>query len=327
MAEILFMLAGMSLIAGFAAEQLDLPTRGDRDSVLAGTAAVDWLKAAGYETAWQSLRFGLTFALILAIALISRRPSRAEAFLTRNGRGTGGLIAFGMGACLIAVAPVQTLHIVNVHYPFGGGTLAWAAIERSTWTWQFWLFMAASSFGLVAVLEELFFRSYALSRVRESFSDGGALLLVSFLFWISHGQYLQPDAFLLANSAAVIIGSLALGWVTLATGSIIPAITMHIMFNVPLTYEWRVAWVAAAVVLVATRPHRVAAAVRAAAGMIRETREWRLLIAMALGLAGLVWTVRVFREALLPLALLFGALAAVSIVTRLMARRPPVAAG
>lgn len=234
-AETALLLVAGSLVAGAIARETGLGQRDARDELLYGEAGPQWLAAASTEAQWLILRFGLTLLAAWLICWWIGGPTRKLAGLSRGGRSLGDLIGFGVVMGVLLAAPPFGLRVLNEMYAIGEGTPFWRLMAESEWTLEFWLFMAASSFVLVPIVEELFFRSYMLGRYRMHFTAGGAVLLSAAVFWVSHGQYIQADLNLIINSAMAFITAAILAWSVVRTGSVLPAIIAHMIFNLPMS--------------------------------------------------------------------------------------------
>jgi len=301
-AETVILLVAGSLAAAAIASALGLAGRDGRDALLFGAGGPRWIEAGGAETQWLLLRFGLTLALAWLICWWIGGPSRQLAGLSRGGRSLRDLIGFGvvMGV-LLAAAPFG-LRVLNEMFALGENTPFWNLMARHEWTPAFWLYMAASSFVIVPIVEELFFRSYMLGRYRMHFTAGGAVLLSAALFWVSHGQYIKADPLLITNSVLVFISAAILAWSAIRTGSVLPAIIAHAIFNIPMTSPFRVAVVVLAVLLVVMLWARIRAAASDFFRTLATTREWIFLAVLIGLLTALAFIVRAYGQALIPLA-------------------------
>lgn len=315
-AETLFLLAGFSLIAAQIAPLIGVPTRGDRNALLFGDGTPQWLAAAEAETMWLCLRFGLTLLVAWAICAWRRGPTRREASLSLGGRSPLELIGFGLGVCAVAQAPLHALWVAHLIHPIGQNTEMWSLFQRSEWTLEFWLFMAASSFVLVPIVEELFFRGYMLGRLRETFSAGGAVVLGGVLFWVSHGQYLSTDPFLMAHSISALVVATILGWMTFRTGSLVPALTAHVAFNIPGNIAFHAAWVVAALAILLIWRRTAWRLLIDYGRLIASTREWLFLIGAGAIVVAIVLLLRAEPRVLYPAVGAFLLLALASIARR-----------
>jgi membrane protease YdiL (CAAX protease family) len=297
-AETVILITAGSLGARALAGGLGLPTRASRDAALFAGGGPDWTMAAGAEASWLILRFGITLAAAYLISLWVGGPSRRLAGLALGGRSLAGLVGFGLVMGLLINAPVLAIDLAQRAFGLGANTPLWDLMQSHPWTPAFWLYMAVGSFGLVPVVEELFFHSYTLGRYRMHFTPGAAILAGSALFWVSHGQYLKLDPFLLVHSALTFAGAAIMAWSLIRTGSIIPALVAHVTFNIPLPPVLMAASLAAGLVLMAVfwRPIRESAI--DLGRTLAATREWAFLAGTVVVLLGGATLIRAYRTAI-----------------------------
>lgn len=315
-AETALLLVAGSLVAGVIARAAGLGQRDARDALLYGEAGPQWLAAASAEAQWLILRFGLTLLVAWLICWWIGGPTRKLAGLSRGGRSLGDLIGFGLVMGVLLAAPPLGLRVLNEMYAIGEGTPFWRLMAQSEWTLAFWLYMAASSFLIVPIVEELFFRSYMLGRFRMHFTAGGAVLLSAAIFWVSHGQYMQADLNLIINSALAFVTAAILAWSVIRTGSVLPAIIAHMIFNLPMAQSFRIGVVVLAVLLILALWKRVAGAGADFFRTLATTREWIFLVAIVAALAAVAFVIRAYEQALLPLVGAFVLLALWGIARR-----------
>lgn len=315
-AETALLLVAGSLIAAALAPLMGFATRDARDVLLYGEGGPQWLAAAGAEAQWLLLRFGLTLFVAWLICWWIGGPSRKLAGLSRGGRSLPDLIGFGVVMGVLLAAPPFGLRVLNEMLAIGDGTPFWRLMAQSEWTPAFWLFMAASSFIIVPIVEELFFRSYMLGRYRMHFTAGGAVLLSAAVFWVSHGQYIQADLNLIINSALAFVSAAILAWSVIRTGSVLPAIVAHMIFNLPMSQPFLIGVVVLALLLVIVLWRRIGAAAADFFRTLASTREWIFLGVLVVVLAALAFAVRAYDGAVLPLVGAFVLLALWGLVRR-----------
>lgn len=147
--------------------------------------------------------------------------------------GARSLIGLGLVAGCLAAIPSRLLGLLNDWMQLGE-TAPWrAALLGSSWDFDFWVLMAVGSFGLIPVVEELFYRGYVLKRFNASMRAGSALVLGATLFAFSHAQYLRVDALNLITLASVVYSGIVYGLIVLYARSLWPAIIAHALINVP----------------------------------------------------------------------------------------------
>ncbi|MEO0441249.1 MAG: CPBP family intramembrane glutamic endopeptidase [Pseudomonadota bacterium] len=199
----------------------------------------DWSLLALVEGWSQLVKWGL---LLLAAGWLARirgfrltRPLGGEP----SGFAIWQLLLFGLAIAI----PLHLLSILPRWYhftiaPLGDTPEIWTLIYGSAWTPDFWIFMAISSFALVPIVEELFFRGYVLGSLGQRFPASWAILLSALIFAIVHTQYVRPDSFALYNLAAVFLVGAVYAWSVHATRSLIPAMVSHAFCNLPQPLEW-----------------------------------------------------------------------------------------
>lgn len=300
-AETALLLVAGSLVARVVLGALEWGDRNTRDALLYGDAGPQWLAASGAEAQWLVVRFGLTLLVAWLICWWIGGPDRKLAGLSRGGRPLTSLIGFGVVMGVLLAAPPFGLRVLNEMFGLGEGTPFWRLMAQSEWTPEFWLYMAASSFVIVPIVEELFFRSYMLGRYRMHFTAGGAVLLSAAVFWVSHGQYIQADLNLMINSAMAFVTAAILAWSVIRTGSILPAVIAHMIFNLPMPQPFLIGVVVLALLLVLVLWKRIAGAGADFFRTLASTREWIFLVATIVMLAAVAFVVRTYEQAILPL--------------------------
>lgn len=314
--EVAILLVGGSLAARALSDMLSLGNRAERDALLYNGGLPHWLEASAAEAQWLLLRFGLTLALAWLICWWIGGPSRKLAGLSRGERTLPQLIGFGVVMGVLLAAPAFGLRVLNDLYGIGENTPFWDLMAQHAWTAEFWLYMAVSSFILVPIVEELFFRSYMLGRFRMHFTAGGAVLLSAAVFWVSHGQYLKLDPVLATNSVLVFISAAIMAWSVVRTGSIAPALIAHVIFNIPMTTPFRIAIVVLALVLIVVLHKRLGAAAADFFRTLATTREWLFLVGIIALLAAAAFAIRTYEAAMLPLLGAFVLLALIGLIRR-----------
>lgn len=130
-------------------------------------------------------------------------------------------------ACLLAISLhpsyVALGQMIQSFYPLSehahAALVPFESIINSTPFWQVVLVMAI----IPAVCEEITFRGFIFSGLLQNKGRMRAVLLTALIFGFSHGILQQ-------SIAATMLGIL-LGWITLRTGSIFPALIVHVINN------------------------------------------------------------------------------------------------
>jgi membrane protease YdiL (CAAX protease family) len=217
---------------------------------------------------WQlfglvTLQYVGWFLLIIPINYWHRRRGAAAYGLTRAGHSWTDLMAAGLATAALCLWPTLAVDLVNAIHPVGE-TVPWrqALFDTSWRRWQFWLFTGVLSWGLVAVVEEIFFRGYCQRRLAEDWGDAAAIAGITCLFIFSHTQYLTFNAYNAAKLPTLLLVALGSGVVFAKTRSLVPSIVAHAIGNVPMTPFWQAAVVAALIVGTVVAARRGATVVR-----------------------------------------------------------------
>lgn len=198
------------------------------------------------------LTASFTVALVLAIQYVSllmpaflvgywhRRRSARNYGLTTNTRSISYLILLGVAAWAIADLPAKLVRLAQELFPIPPLPVTQAAINYADWIrWDFWLFLAIGSFVVIPIVEELFYRGYIQTRLAEDFGGLAAVLISSAIFAFGHVQYVYLGVYGISNLIALIIASLALGYLYHRTKSLIPSIVLHAIANIPAIGLWQ----------------------------------------------------------------------------------------
>jgi hypothetical protein len=128
------------------------------------------------------------------------------------------------------------------------------------------------SFGLVPILEEIFWRGHVQSRLQESFTPTAAITITAIMFTFSHSQYHHLDIYHAATIAGVFASALVLGWIVHHTRSLVPAIVMHALLNVPTDGIWMYLVVGAMLAVIVLNRHKYREALRRIKTRIKQDR-------------------------------------------------------
>lgn len=165
----------------------------------------------------------------------------------------------GLPACThLAIAVVlfavggflpKLLIYLKDYVPLGQGPRHWDLIASAD-SFEFWVYMAVASFGLVPIVEELFFRGYVQTRLTETFDAPAAIVMTALLFTLSHRQYFIPSILGIGMLIALFAASLLASYVRHRYNSLLPAIVAHSLGNVPLRGEVQVVVLVAMAVVI-----------------------------------------------------------------------------
>lgn len=284
--EVLGVYLAGNLVVGWLVQGLDLNPVNPLATFRVDISDAALLTASRQLAALLLLQYAGWFLLIIPLNAWHRRRGPAAYGLTRSGWSWPALALAGVGAVALTYWLTLGVSLLNAHYHLGE-TVAWrqALFDTSWQRWEFWVFMGVGSWGMVALLEELFFRGYCQRRLAEDWGDGPAIVGIACLFLFAHSQYLRPDLYNLGTALSLLGLAIGFGVVFAVTRSIVPGFIAHALINMPLTPLWQGIAMAACVIV--------------AALVWRRGRDWvkrafsgaRGLGCVALGLAGAGWAV------------------------------------
>ena len=178
------------------------------------------------------LRYGIVLLLASAVGWWYRRRPLAAYGLTLAGKP----LAWHASAAILLFAtaglPAKLLIFLSHHFDLGPGPRHWR-LHEGTWTWQFWTYMAVSSFLLVPIVEELFARGYIQTRLSEDFGVAGAIWITAFIFSVSHTQYFIASPLAIGVLMSLLIASVVAGYVRYRAASLLPGMLGHAIGNIP----------------------------------------------------------------------------------------------
>lgn len=171
---------------------------------------------------------GLGVATLL-LALLSVRKSEYAGFM-RFRLPARPLLSFGLAALLMIVAQpmLWMLGWINQQLPLPDFVLGMeqAQVEmiENLLTGGFALWFLVLNIGVVpAVCEEIMFRSYLHRLFENALGIGAAIVVTGLVFGLFHLRLTQ-----LLPLATI---GMLLGWMTVRSGSVFPAVLMHFMHN------------------------------------------------------------------------------------------------
>ena len=215
------------IVARLIAEALGVSGGGLRD--LAPGATPDYLALAWSSAAQLLLRYGAILGIAFAIG---RRPLRdygiTTAGLSARQIVTIGVVLFSAGGLL-----PRLIFFAKDHVPLGRAPAHWSLISDTS-SIEFWIYMAVSSFGLVPIVEELFFRGYVQTRLQDAFGAPAAIVMTTLLFTLSHRQYFIASGVGIGMMVSLLVGSLFAGYTRHRFGTLLPGILAHAIGNVPI---------------------------------------------------------------------------------------------
>jgi len=303
-------LIGASTAAAVLAQQFITPSLGETLGLGGGERDL-------FAGSWSLLQmFGLQYGILLGLALVfgllrGRRSARSYA-LGKGNLSTVGIFKWGIALGLIAGAPGTLVLFLQDVAPIGQDTPIWAALREAPRDLSFWTFLFVGSFGLVPLVEELTWRSYAIGRLTETLAPGAAILFTAVPFALLHVQYASTDPAMIATGVSVMIVSLAFAFATVRTGSVWPVIIGHAITNFPADAWLGAVQLALALVLLVMFARPIAGEVRQwGAILFRWSTLWALAILAPIGaVAALTLTFQAYAlwiaAAMLVLTLVLG---------------------
>jgi membrane protease YdiL (CAAX protease family) len=217
------------LVLGFLGLTLPDPLR-----TLASDPQADLLVVARDLAVVLLLQYAGPLLLAVLIGRWHRRRPLAAYGLTTNGRSWTTLVATGLVLFAAGALPTRLVDVLGVVVPLGPRADFQEAVFARPWDLPFWVLVAVGSFGLVPVVEELFFRGYVQTRLTEDLGAPAAVVATALFFVLSHGQYyLQPSPRNALVLAASLVQALAWGYVFARTGSLVAPILAHALVNLP----------------------------------------------------------------------------------------------
>lgn len=155
-----------------------------------------------------------------------------------NGQRLLPMLQLGLAAACLVAPWHLGLVLADAQWDLGP-TEPWRqALLDAPQSWDFWVLMAVASYGLVPVMEEVFYRGVLQGRLQQVMPPGLAILLSSLLFTLSHSQYHQLNLLSLGTAVALFATALMLGGLYWKTGSLWPGMLAHAVINLPAQHGW-----------------------------------------------------------------------------------------
>ena len=214
---------------------LGIPFTNPLADLSAQTTPAELLSITGRLASVLFLQYSGWFALAFLVGWWHRRRGPRQYGLTRAGHSMGYIIGAGVVLFAIAELPVRLWENLALILPLDATTDWRAAMYALDWSSPaFWLLMFVGSYGLIPLLEELFYRGYCQTRLEEDLGAPAAIVAVAFLFTFSHGQYLMLNLYHIGLLIAFLFGALLWGYIYYRTRSLWVTVVAHILVNFPL---------------------------------------------------------------------------------------------
>ena len=158
---------------------------------------------------------------LLAVALIGTRPPRSRRLRLVAGRASGvAVVVMVIGALALGQALESLVFVLGLGSGSALGSIRRALTETSG-GWPALAVLGVSVFAGFA--EELFFRGFMQTRLRECWAPRWAIVATALGFGL-----LQMDR---VHTSFVFVVGLYLGFITEVSASIVPAIVCHVVNN------------------------------------------------------------------------------------------------
>lgn len=161
-----------------------------------------------------------SLALVAIAWLAAGRPRRERLRLLPSPMSAGTLVALAVGALALSQA-LESLALLLGVGP--GANLDWIGRTLAGAGPVGFLLAVVVIGGLAPVGEELFFRGFMQTRLRQAWSAGPAILVTALAFGLIHGEWVHG---VLATGIGIYLGLVAE-----RAGSVIPAVLCHVANN------------------------------------------------------------------------------------------------
>jgi membrane protease YdiL (CAAX protease family) len=227
-------LLGMLLFA-VVGSLIAIPLKNPLLEITASATQNDLYRITWYLFVLLLCQYAGWMASAFAVGWWHRRRTPAQYGLTLAGRSIGFYLKTGVVVFVVAELFTKILSLLDTLVPMGS-QIAWReAIYKLDWnTPAFWVFMAVGSYGLVPILEELFYRGYVQTRLEEDLGAPVAILASAFLFALSHSQYMILNPFNIGMLLGTIFGAIVWGYIFYRTRSLWVTIIAHMIVNIPI---------------------------------------------------------------------------------------------
>lgn len=229
------------LVGFIIGKLLGVPLQNPLSALEPGATPAQLLDITRQLFAILMLQYSGWLGVAFAVGWWHRRRTPRQYGVTLAGRPLLWHLLAGVVLFVVADLPTKALSLVNSLVPLGEQAAWRETLLAMDWgTWEFWLLSAVGSYGLIPILEELFYRGYCQSRLEEDLGAPGAILAVAALFSLSHSQYHILNVFNVTMLLTSFFGAVVWGYLFYRTRSLLPSIVAHALVNIPMrgAAEW-----------------------------------------------------------------------------------------
>jgi membrane protease YdiL (CAAX protease family) len=229
LAEVLAVLALANIVSVLANRALGISSFREEIAAVPEGALPNYYNLALISVGQLLFKWGIMFGLSYLIGRWHRNRRLGEYGVSKGNGSLGSYVALGIVAGLIVGFLSDFLVQADIYMK--GSTDLVASAEAGRGTLGSWVLAAASAFVLPPILEELWMRGYAQTRLAEDYGVGTAIWFTAFIFGLSHTHFIQPDLFNIGTLISIVISGVVLGYLFYITGSLIPPILAHAVIN------------------------------------------------------------------------------------------------
>lgn len=229
LAEVLAVLAIANIAYVLANRALGISSFREEIAAVPEGALPNYYTLALISVGQLLFKWGIMFGLAYLVGRWHRNRSLGEYGVSKGSGSLGSYLALGIVAGLIV--GFLSDFIVQVDIYMNGSTDLVARADAGRGTLGFWVLAAASGSVLPPILEELWMRGYAQTRLREDYGVGTSIWFSAFIFGFGHTHFIQPDLFNIGTLISIVISGVVLGYLFYMTKSLIPPILAHAVIN------------------------------------------------------------------------------------------------
>jgi len=229
LAEVLVVLAIANIVSVLANRALGISSFREEIKAVPFGELPNYYTLALISAGQLLFKWGIMFGLAYLIGRWHRNRRLSDYGVSKGGGSLGSYLTIGIVAGLIIAFPSDFLVQVDIY--MNGSTDLVASADAGRGTIGYWVLAAASAFVLPAILEELWMRGYAQTRLGEDYGVGASIWFSAFIFGFAHTHFIQSDFFKLGTLISIVISGVVLGYLFHVTGSLIAPILAHAVIN------------------------------------------------------------------------------------------------